>query len=574
MAGPLGDGTGPGRADGPGKRGPAALLVVAAGLLTITAAGAALEVLSTYIEDHSYFYDAATYLLHNARLHTRLAEEGRLTLAAHEWLENDRFPLRTVPLILIAPGLLAHPFGHLATALPALFILLFLLGWTVYQRTGFLLYALACMALFVAARHFYQPNVGLAAYWLDSPAAFLTGAAALALLNSRTGQSYPWLAAFAGLASATVLCRYAAGVFVFFQCAPVLVAYLCIRWRRERTVRSVLAPVLLIGGIVAALTGYYLVSHFESNRFYYSQLGYGASKGVPAATYDLFKNLVLTAGLPVLGILAALFVAQLAWFGTRSSVWFAQADLVWLAGAHLLFMAVILQTVGHPLIHWYALAPLFLLASVPLPWHRAWSSLRVQRAAAFLLLVSLGLLVFNARAYQRAAGAPSPHAVSLKELDVALADELDRQGSQLVWNTYFDDRAWLPSLEAYYRTGHLPLPAGHDLFTLHETFWKAYYPGLGPEEVSRRVFERTCRWVDVAVVVADPAAADRPMSNAITSEVARYLAQTIARDPRWQRIFTIDHAVFGKLVGYRNLTSSSSGAYRHLLRADAFSVLP
>src|SRR5262245_62023747 len=239
---------------------------VAAALLTALLGIVTLGIERTYLWNFPNFYDPVEYSFHNARLHERLAREAPLSVAWQEWTRNPRNPLRTVPLILLAPDLLARPVGHMATTLPALFVFLLMLGITVWRRTGSMPYALAGMSVACAVPGLFDPTIGLAANWLDLPASLLMGAASLCLLSSNGARDVRWLVAFAALASMAALSRYVAAAFVLFQAGPILASYLVVRWRHERDVaRALLVPVASIGLVIAVLCGPFLLSHLRVN---------------------------------------------------------------------------------------------------------------------------------------------------------------------------------------------------------------------------------------------------------------------------------------------------------------------
>ena len=173
------------------------------------------RIATTYSANYSYFFDPVGYHLQSIHVYKELDTASRLSVAWREWLDNPRSPLRTTPLVLIWPSLLANPLGHLATALPMLATFLILLGYTVYRRTEHLLYSLAVMALFCAIRGMFDPTLGLAVFWLDLHASYLVGAAALCLLNSSNGRNLVALALFALIAALATLSRFVAAGYLF-----------------------------------------------------------------------------------------------------------------------------------------------------------------------------------------------------------------------------------------------------------------------------------------------------------------------------------------------------------------------
>ena len=544
------------------------ILTMLMGLVTI-------QISNAYFDNYSYFFDPVYYSYQNAHLYVRLADEGRLSLAVQEWLGNGRHPLRTVPLILFAPRWLANQMGHMATALPMLAIFLFLFGGTVYQRTRYIPYALACMALFCAIPGMFSPTKGLSAYWLDLPASFLVGAATLCLLNSSGARDLRWLAGFALLASLAALSRYVAAMYAFVICGPVLAYYLLRRWQQEgHLLRAVLLPLGVIGIVISIVAGYFLSMHFQSNVGFYSTFGYALGHGLLRAAYSVIRSMGSFMSIPGGIVLGALGLIQLALFWrdiTRD--WENFVIGIWFASAIFLFQVLVLRVDGASHTILYAVPLIFLAIVSPIPLGKDSPNYRRLTRLSSVFIVVAVLLGGGAtlRNFQLAMQ-PSPEIQGRKALDMALAEVLStesRENGPLVWNAYFDEYAWIPTMEAFYRFGEFPLPAGQDyFFTVHETTWKGDYPGLTPDEVSKLVYENTNQWVEIAVVFDDPTAADTRFNNDYSRTVARYMAQVMRSDTQWERLFVVESSRYGRLAGYRNLTARHNGIYERKLQGQ------
>ncbi|MEP0752689.1 hypothetical protein NDA03_10745 [Trichocoleus sp. Lan] len=521
-----------------------------------------IKIEQAHLENYSYFYDAVSYSLDNARLHVRLANEGRFTLAMQEWLGNKRHPLRTVPLLLFAPSLLASNVGHMATVLPMLFIFLGLLGWTVYRRTGCTPYALTCMALFCAIPGIFHPGLGLGAYWLDLPAAFLVGGAALCLLNSSEGRSLKWLVGFAVLASCAVLSRYIAAAYAFVICVPVLGGYLIQRWWREGApVKTILLPLSVISVTTGVLAGYFLIFHLKSNLQYYTVYGYALNQSLLGSITFVIHFLVgYFFGIPGIFILSAICLVNLVLFWKDvSQNWKDLIISVWYASAVILFLVLVLRAGegGHATM--YAVPLVFFAVVSPVTISQNWSSHKVLvRLSAILIAVALLLGGRAALDNYSLATHPSPEAKEQKALDVALAQELIRAGGSVVFCSYFDEYTVIPVMETFYRYGKLPL-AAKKLFTVHESYWSGFYPNLSANALTEIVYANTTKEVDIAVVFNDPVRADtntkwQGKPSPKTRLVAKYVAEQIRNDPNWKRVFVLENSHYGTLAGYRNLT--------------------
>lgn len=529
----------------------------------------------TFYQNHPYFLDAAYYSLYNARLYTRLQTEPAPTVAVDEWLRNTRHPLRTVPLILLAPQMLADSMGQLATALPMLALFLGLLGWTVYQRTLNILYALASMTLYCALPGLYSVAFGLAPYWLDLHVSFLTGAAALCLLNSRGARSLGWLAAFAILVAASALSRWTAAGYVFVMCAPVYAVYVLLRWRQERSfIKAVVVPTVLVTGIIIVLAGYFMFAHSEENLEFYRKWGYALGQELIASAKwhrDVYFSIVGPQGLVLLVGIAALNLIFLR-DRLRNWKWVEQLSVVWFALSFLCLQIVLLRAVGDWMTPWHAVPVLFLLAVAPAPWGKSVAISNMALVLALLMFGSSVLLVRQAssQAFRYAANPPAAIAAN-KQFEIQLAQALASQKQPVVWKAFFDLHDGEPTMETYYRFGKLPLfanawaPEKPLLTPLPET-WRITYPGMTPEQIASQIFDKLNLWSDIIVVYADPKDADTNFDNEYERTVSRYLSENVRTDVRWTRAFDLHSPRYGNVVGYRNL-APKAGAYDWLLHS-------
>ena len=177
----------------------------------------------------------------------------------------------------------------------------------------------------------------------------------------------------------------------------------------------------------------------------------------------------------------------------------------------------------------------------------------------------------QAAAYAHAAARPSREAQARKQLDTALAERLVEQGGRVVWVAFFDEYAWIPSLEAFYRWKKLPLPAGQDyFFGVHETMWKGNFPGMSPGEIGKLVYYNVVRHVELAVVFSDPRQAKGRFDNPYREAAARYMSVRMARDAAiWKPVFRLEHTPYGPLTGFRNQRLRGDKVYNRLLAGDS-----
>jgi|GEM_PF-2871934 hypothetical protein len=542
-------------------------------VLSFGAGAISVHIERVYLSTHSLYFDHVSYCYYNARLYQRwVLGESRWALAWEEWVNNARHPARTVPLLLLAPSLLAHPMGHMATVLPALAVFLFLLGYTIWRRSGSSVYAGGAMLLFCTLPGLYHVTYGLASYLLDLPAALYIGAGLFCLLWSEGARRPGWLVMFAVLVSWGCLGRWVAGGYALVLGGPVLAFYLWRRWREERSfLRAVVVPALWVGVPVVLLAGWFIVAHWETNFDFYPVYGYGLGGTLWGATLNTARGIAMFFSRKVLLVLGAILLANLFWLRARGQDMAQQAGVVWFAVGHPFLQIPILHVIRDLHNSNFTAPGLFLAALAPVRWKNR--DLRRKWTLWVLgILLALGCAA-GAHAswaqYQRALH-PSPRQWAQKELDRALARVLARQDGRILWLAAFNEYSWIPTMEAFYSSGKLILPAGQDyFFGNHISMWKGNYPGLKPEQIGPRVYANIKRYVDVVVVFHDPATITGVFDNPYAEAVARYLARRVAQDPTWRLMEVIPSRRFGPLAVYRNTAPQNQGAYGKVLRGEA-----
>lgn len=528
-------------------------LVVWALVATLVTGYVSASLEKRYLDHHPYFFDAVSYSIYNAKLYQRIQEVGQGTVLREELSNNNRHPLRTVPLVVLAPQLLAHPFGHMATSLPALFVFVFLLAYTLYQKTGRIFSAIAGSSITVLLPGLYNPVSGVATYWLDLTAAFLIGASILALLNSNRGRDLRWLILFVLLGSCAAFARYVSIAYFLFASVPVIVWCLVTRAREDGDwLRSALLPALILAGTSILVAGPYLFAHLGAVSEFYRIYGYalGASLGTSIEA----AQTSLRGFLGPAGILAILVMA-VAWLSTvaRERQFDAAALLVptWLALAIPILLIFLLRTSA---IHTISYGVILLLVALIVPWAGAIGRETIYKRAGLiaLLIMAAGWGGYYKSAWTESSN-PSPEATEAKELQTRLADQLARHRQKLVWSAYFDEVSWIPALDAFYRHGVLALPLGQDyVFSIHETVYRGNYPGWTTQRINEELARNAHTWLNVAVVFENPGDADKVLSNGQSRSAAQYIAESIKSSDNWFRAFQIDTVRYGRLAGYVN----------------------
>jgi hypothetical protein len=537
--------------------------------LTFALGSLAISFQSLYFKTYPYFFDPVVYSWQNIGLFEKLAQSNRFQVALQEWLTNPKCPIRTVPLILLAPHLLANNIGYIATALPALFVFLMQLGWTVHQRTRSLLYAMATMVLFCSIPGLLNLRYGLGAYWLDLPAALWVGAAALCLVQFLDTKHLRWLMLASTWAAFACLSRYIAIAYLLFACGPILFFYLAEQWYHKRSFRYAVLPPLAASFLpLAVLSGYYLIAQFSHNLKYYTTYGYALKNGA-LSSFLFVTGFLLNSffGTLLSCILVIIFCINL--FLSRQQLLKQSSDLLltgWYAISIILFL-VALGTSQAFQSTMYAAPLLFFAAVSPVPTNGFFKG-KIRRFRTFLAsgAIVIALLLIQQTIYQNTIALVQvpPYFQEHKQLDKTIAGILVQENSKtdnLKWGAFFNEYSTIPTVEAFYQSGQLinGYPAH---FTIHKAYWRAFFPGLNAHAIKLKVYAQAVKEIDVAVVLQKPGqAAKIPiLGNRISRIVAKHMSAKMARDPNWKPIAVIETQTYGKLVAYRNLARLQSSA--------------
>jgi hypothetical protein len=261
--------------------------------------------------------------------------------------------------------------------------------------------------------------------------------------------------------------------------------------------------------------------------------------------------------------LLLLFIANLQFFWGLDN-WDDKFALLWSALSVTLFLSAVLQARGS-LPSLYALPGLFLAAVSLGKWRYSMLQLR-YRPLLITAVALLGLLIGGSAILRSFwfTYHPSSEAQAKKILDIELARAVSDQGDRIVWGAYFSEYDRIPSMEATYRFGKFPMPAGIEFFSVHKTYWQANYPGRSAAEIADIVYTRTSESVDVAVVFADPGKAESYFDNDYSRVVAQYVARRLRSDPQWKQVFSVQSSYYGQLDGYRNLANTGDSYDRVL----------
>lgn len=240
-------------------------------LLTYSSGFLSQELSENYYLNHPYTPDPVGNMLNHVKVHEQLENNSRMAVIADQLQTNFNSPFRTIPLIIFSQDALIDPWGHMLTTLPMLFFFLIFLGHFVYHRWNkHIGIAAAIMLLFATLRVLYAPYFGLSSFILDLAAGLPLAVAGISLVNWHTSRSQKWLNYFAIFLSFAILSRYIVCVYAFVLFAPVLAHSLFKLYRQHKSFIPVLRSLITPFCIIAVLSAYFLIKHFQHNYEYYS----------------------------------------------------------------------------------------------------------------------------------------------------------------------------------------------------------------------------------------------------------------------------------------------------------------
>jgi len=505
---------------------------------------------------HPYYFDPVVYQYHCAELYWHILGSNNFAGALYEATHNAFYPLRTVPLALFCPSLLTQPLTPLATSLPALALLIFLLGYTVYQRSGSKPLAFASALLLTSLPAIYQTTYGIHAFWLDILAALLIGSAFLCLVNYKYSSKDGWLVGFALCVSLTAFARYIAIVYALVSLYPILLITLAQKRRAESwtAARCWLSAGLSIF-LPGAICGGFLLAHASETYYYYHFLCYPLGCTVETSVSNLFPFLCekLFTGPYALVLTAIWCINFFASWRERRTAFLDAAWFIFPFASFLFLNLCVLRPWENLYIMWYAV-PLFIVAAVtpyaPLPRHV------LKLLTAIALTLAVPSLLFSVAANYKSATEPDRLQSAIKLFDKEIARELVSTGPHTVWVAFFGEYSVVPIVEAFYQSGSLPRTPAELTFSVHEAYWKAKYPRETTAEICKTVSLLTNEKVQYAAVLADPnralSAETNWFDNEITRQVAFHLAQEVTSSREWQFVRMLQHPQYGLIALYKN----------------------
>jgi hypothetical protein len=499
-----------------------------------------------YLSNYGFFYDPVAYYTHNIELYQMYLRDGTWPAMINELATNNRHPLRTIPILALAPDMLATPSAHLWTETPLLFAFLSLLGTTVYARSKSLLVGAAAMGLFAAFPFLYDPKAGLAAYWLDLSAALAMGSAALCLLRFSETKNNSWIIAFGCLASVTALSRWSAASYLILY-AALAVPLACIHKPCEwRATGKSLALALLAALPGLAFTFFWL----KDCSSYYSQFGYALNAPISQSVMWAGSTLQRFLSLPILSGLALLTLVHLFLLFRKDTDRRISLICLWLPLSVFIFVCVFCRAVeaSHALVYF---APALIISAfgpftrTQAPWHRIrWRSFGT---AGLALAATTGICSYEH--FRHLSANPDAASRLQKQSDVALAGFISQANAPTF--IQFDTQRTMPLVEAFF--SHRRHCLHPHWFSVHAFDFTGFYPGSSPEQVAVRNYDNVKRDVALVAVFQNPEQARQPnlFSNPYSAAVSSYMSSRVKEDKSWQYLGAVN-GPRGMLAVYQN----------------------
>lgn len=533
------------------------ILSIVAILLTGLVSVATIRIESAYIQNYPHFYDPASYNYSFGRLWLEVQKEGRIPVAWREATTNIRQPYRTVPTILFCPDMLAHPLGHLATAIPLLLAFLLMLGTTVKAFSRSLPVALSSMLLFSSVPILFDAQYGFAAFWLDLHAALAMGAAALSVIRYMSDGKPRWLVALALFASLTSFARYSSSFYLILLAVPILILAMAKHWLVRKSIqKTIIQPILILTGTCIPVA-IYIISHYQANVHYYSTYGYAFNVPIMRSVAWTVFAMAYALGPTMLLVLTTLTLLNLVTIGgfqknERLPALLNWCASVWCPTSAFIFLCFIVHATDgiHP--------TLFLVPLLFIPAFAPFERVKPMNNIGQIILVTLIVLISSTigpkanRDNFRTACHPAKAQAQQKQVDIRLAGLL-RQIHATTFGVFLSESGAMPTLEAFYCDRSYPVHT-YKIFTVHEMYWKAWFPGKDADWCARQIYH-DIRSLDLVAVHDNPADVlkNPRLDNVYSRATAKYIAETIKSDPSWSLMEVLPDGPTGPIGVYKNL---------------------
>jgi hypothetical protein len=506
-----------------------------------------------YLSQRPYFYDSATYQYHNIKLEEKAKKEGRFETLKHQFLEDAKQPLRPA-LMLLIPGWLSNPHGHILILIPILGFFFFRLATQTYALSGSVMLALAAPLFFTALKPVYDPFYGLSAYFLD----FFSGIfLALSVMEFRTYTLTEkksslfltglWIA-FTGLS------RYEAYVYVFIVLGPFIAWFLL--YSKKSEWKTKISQLAYIAAPILILSTYHILHHFRYILDYNEKLNYGLGHGLRDSiwfirnSFRVFLNpewILMTLLLAGSGV-----VMTLKKEGRKALPLIITA--VYMFAILPFFWTVVLGTytpdISYFILFLFPLLPVLVFLYLPLP--------KISSKPVLFIIPLFAALIsaMNANAhYQSLKPVPAKSLAALEIHDFVANSSLKEVKTPFTFACLFREDNHPLLLRFHEKNQVLPSIPDSLVFAIHTNYFPAVYNTSSPDSLKAIISGYMLRNVHFALALEQPEVADTSsqIKEALPKQIAKNLSVYLQTDSlHWKKLDQYHSTLFGYIAVYAN----------------------
>lgn len=523
-------------------------------IFSVGLCGGALYISNEYFKTHAYFYDPVGDYSKTIPFYERMQEEADLNPIisgvnfAKLWFQADpKSPFLYIPTIILYPKLLTTPWAMMPVMIFALSSLLFILAYSLRLRNQSYVSIVSIVLLFGSAFFILNPELGIAAGWLDLPASILLASGIIAFLNWRDFRNQYWLlisAVFIALASmsrSTIIIYAAILLFV-----PVIVSSI------ENKQISIKPLFLYIVTISILIAPFYFYS-FEFNYKYYTSLNSGIA-GSFLESFQLFMHAFSLIGIVymfffILLVLFLLFIhrqtiANQSKYSISIYLWIVMIlPIVW----------IFVQKTGNTYHVYLTLYSLLFLLFIGIS---QCIKQTIPKSISYSIIVFSSIfMIYSFGTHLHSAQNPTLEAADTKQLYTNIAKHVAQLQPNETWLAYFaEDVTRIANVEAYNQYSIYPQKYAKGILYFHHSYWRAEYGDMSDAEIADSIVKLLPQNIFI-VIPSSHESIDSivPQQFTTTRKVLHATLQYIITN-KWERRNSFKSIKYGSLdVYYNNL---------------------
>lgn len=462
-----------------------------------------------------------------------------------QMLQGERHILQSLIPGIINPQLLGLPLAHFLVTIPALFIFLFFLSWTIYKISGSQFNALLAMLLFCSFSGLLNERWGIGSGFADYQSFLFFSCSMLSLINAFRAPVF-WIPAFGFFVTLTILSRTTSIFYLITLSLPILLFIFWKSWTGLNWPQLIKSGSLLLVtsgmGLIAAFYQFGGLYSFYSSP---SPWGLGHSTLFSLHTIiQLFRDFI---GIPTLLIMCFLVLIHAIWahgLKIRFPI-YAIVGFWWFFG----FLGLLLSK-GYfsdvPKEVMYASPPLVLLLSTRV-------NFRKNTHKVLIILILIVSIFGNFRTSLTNSTKTTPAQLNLKLAQNEMAKVLANiQMEKLTWQSYAPYDWGIPVSVLTHFNHNKFRKSYNQLFHNKKNYWDARYPGLTLSEVQKKVYGQTLSCIDIAITLKNLQGKPDGMEE-YSFNIAKYVSEKIRAEKHWRYYSQLSSLYFKEpLVVYIN----------------------